>query len=257
MGCKRFKTLKARWLITLAMMLFASTAPADQITVFAASSLKNALDEVSAAFDAQSGHQTTLSYAGSSALARQIQMGAPADVFISANPDWVDLLQDQGAVDGASRIALLGNRLVLIASEDVPRFDLTARSDLAGLLNGGHMAMALVQAVPAGIYGKEALQSLGLWDQVATQIAQVDNVRAALALVALGETPLGIVYQTDAQADPRVYTLAQFPQDSHRPIQYPAIATQNTPMAQAYLTFLQGGAAQSIFERHGFSVLQD
>lgn len=245
-----------RWLVGLFVTLFlgATTASAEQITVFAAASLKNALDEVAAEFDALNGHKTTLSYAGSSALARQIELGAPANVFISANADWVDYLERQGSVQAASRIDLLGNQLVLISHKPSANLD-WAGIDIMSLLDGGRLAMALVQSVPAGIYGKAALQSSGQWNAVAPYVAQVDNVRAALALVALGEAPLGLVYKTDARADPRVHVISTVPADSHAAIVYPAVAVDDSAGAQAFLTHLTGTNARAIFERHGFSVL--
>lgn len=246
------------WLAALALMLLSSisTATAGGVTVFAAASLKNALDEVAADFDVTSGRDTTLSYAGSSALARQIQMGAPADVYISANPDWIDYLAQQGAVIPDSRIDLLGNKLVLISHDPAPDVD-WQNLDMLALLDGGRLAMALVKSVPAGIYGKAALQSLGQWDATAPAVAQVDNVRAALALVALGEAPFGIVYATDARADPRVHVAATVPSDSHPAIVYPAVAVTASDGAQAFLTYLHSAPARAIFERHGFSVLTE
>lgn len=237
-------------------MLFcnASGVCAETITVFAAASLKNALDEVADQFDTTSGHSTTVSYAGSSALARQIQLGAPADIFISANSDWVDFLEQKEAVIPESRIDFLSNQLVLISHVPVTNVDWQSL-DLLELLNGGRLAMALVQSVPAGIYGKASLQFLGQWDVVAPYVAQVDNVRAALALVALGEAPFGVVYATDARADPRVHVAATLPAQSHAPIVYPAIAVNSSEAAQAFLAHLQRPSARTIFERHGFSVL--
>ncbi|PYG26388.1 molybdate transport system substrate-binding protein [Pelagimonas varians] len=244
------------WLSALVMMLFfsASSVCAETITIFAAASLKNALDEVAAEFDTVFGHDTTVSYAGSSALARQIQLGAPADIFISANPDWVDFLEQKEAVIPESRIDFLGNELVLISHDPVTNLDWQAL-DLLALLNGGRLAMALVQSVPAGIYGKASLQSLGQWDAIVPYVAQVDNVRAALALVALGEAPFGIVYATDARADPRVHVAVAIPAQSHRAIVYPAIAVTHSETAHAFLAHLQSSQARAIFERHGFSVL--
>ncbi|MGH1411900.1 MAG: molybdate ABC transporter substrate-binding protein [Pelagimonas sp.] len=251
----RNKSQVLRWLKLLAVAAFLtpSTTQADQITVFAAASLKNALDEVAEGFDATAGHSTTLSYAGSSVLARQIELGAPADVFISANPNWVGYLQDRRAVLPETRVELLGNQLVLISHQAQPPVDWESLT-LPDLLGDGHLAMALVQSVPAGIYGKAALETLGQWEDVAPQVAQMDNVRAALSLVALGEAPFGIVYATDAKADPRVHVVADIPTNSHPAIHYPAVAIHDGDAAAQFLNYIQGPNARSVFERHGFTV---
>ena len=247
--------------VTLASLLLAAFClarplAADEITVFAAASLKGALDKAAAGFEAATGNHATLAFAGSSALARQIEQGAPANIFISANPGWMDRLEEGGLIATGSRTDLLGNRLVLIApqGEQTP----VAESIPAFLGQGdGRIAMALVDAVPAGIYGKAALESLGLWQSVSPRVVQADNVRAALALVALGEAPLGIVYATDAAAEPRVAALATFPEDSHPPIRYPAaaIAGRESPAAAEFLTYLRSEAAGTIFIAAGFTVL--
>ena len=235
----------------------AATAEA-QITVFAAASLKNALDEIAPAYETETGENLAVSLAGSSALARQIGLGAPADVFISANTDWMDRLAEDGAIRPETRVELLSNRLVLVAHRPAEAVVIGPALDLAGLLDGGHLAMALVDAVPAGIYGKAALTSLGLWDSVAPMVAQTDNVRAALALVASGEAPLGIVYASDAVADPGVTVLGTFPADSHPEILYPAaLTTRAAPEAAGFLDFLQGPVARAAFERQGFTVLTE
>ena len=228
---------------------------ADGITVFAAASLKNAMDEVAAGFERETGHAAAVSFAGSSALARQIQHGAPADIFISANPGWMDALERDGLVDPASRFDLLANALVLIAhGRDAAPFEIGPGLDLAGMLGEGRLAMTLVDAVPAGIYGKAALRSLGVWEAVAPKVAQADNVRAALALVSSGEAPLGIVYATDAAADDNVTVLGAFPADSHPPIVYPAaaMAASRNPLNPRFLAWLRGPAARTAFERQGF-----
>ncbi|WP_052249153.1 molybdate ABC transporter substrate-binding protein [Leisingera sp. ANG-Vp] len=249
----------ARWRLWLAAAALAAglTLPAGaQVTVFAASSTKTALDEAAARFEGISGEAVTLSYAGSPALARQIQLGAPADVFISANPGWMDVLQQEGLVDPSSRVNLLENRLVLVAyGSDTAQLDL-AEADLAGLLGGGKLAMALVDAVPAGIYGKAALSELGHWPAVAPHVAQAANVRAALALVATGEAPLGVVFATDASASSDVSVAAVFPEESHPQIIYPAAAVLNgnSETARAFLAYLRSSEARDIFRRHGFGV---
>ena len=228
---------------------------ADGITVFAAASLKNAMDEVSAAFERETGHAAAVSLAGSSALARQIQHGAPADIFISANPGWMDALERDGLIDPETRFDLLRNAIVLIAhGRDAAKVEIGPSMDIAGMLGEGRLAMTLVDAVPAGIYGKAALESLGVWEAVAPKVAQADNVRAALALVSSGEAPLGIVYATDAAADDNVTVLGAFPADTHPPIVYPAaaVAASRNPLNPRFLAWLRGPAARTAFERHGF-----
>ncbi|MGR3803296.1 molybdate ABC transporter substrate-binding protein [Marinibacterium profundimaris] len=232
-----------------AAALLALPAAAETVTVFAAASLKTALDEIAAGYSARMGDDVTVSFAGSSALARQIQAGAPADVFISANTDWMDRLEAEGRIAAGTRSDLLGNSIVLIAHGEVPATD-----DIAAALAQGRIAMALVEAVPAGIYGKAALTHMGLWDRVQTRVIQADNVRAALAFVALGEAPRGIVYATDAAVEPRVSVLATFPPDSHPPIVYPAALTADAgPEAAAFLDYLKGPEARAVFDRLGFS----
>ncbi|HGG03946.1 MAG TPA: molybdate ABC transporter substrate-binding protein [Aliiroseovarius sp.] len=227
---------------------------AAEVTVFAAASLKTALDQVATAFAANGDHRATIAYAGSSALARQIQLGAPADVFISANSDWMDVLQADGIVDPANRFDLAGGRLVLVA-HGAGRDPVTL-ADLPDLLGDGRLAMGFVNAVPAGIYGKQALQSLGLWNALAGRIAETDNVRAALVLVALGEAPYGITYATDAHASDQVSIVASFPPDSHAAITYPVAAIGDaTPAARAFLEFLRGPKARAILAGQGFTPL--
>lgn len=226
--------------------------------VFAAASLRNALDEVAAAYRAETGRAVRVSYAASSALARQIEAGAPADLFLSADRDWMDHLEKRGLIRAGTRADLLTNRLVLIAPKDSPvRAAIAPGFPLAALLGEGRLAMADASAVPAGKYGRAALQALGVWDSVEGRIAQADNVRAALALVSRGEAPLGIVYQTDAIAEPKVRILDSFPEDSHPRIVYPvALTTQAEEMGGAdLLVFLKSREAEAAFRRHGFTVL--
>ena len=230
---------------------------ADGLTVFAAASLKNAMDEVAAGFERETGHAVAASLAGSSALARQIQHGAPADIFISANPGWMDALERDGLIDPASRFDLLGNALVLVAhGRDAAKVEIAPGMDIAAMLGGGRLAMTLVDAVPAGIYAKAALRSLGAWEAVAPKVAQADNVRAALALVSSGEAPFGIVYATDASADDNVTVAGTFPADTHPPIVYPAaaVAASRNPLNRRFLAWLRGPAARTAFERQGFAV---
>jgi molybdate transport system substrate-binding protein len=228
------------------------------ILVFAAASMKNALDDIDAAFAEQTGIAVVASYDASSALMKQIEQGAPADVYISADRKWMDYGSQKDLIDDGSRINLLGNTLVLIASKESKLSDLTISPglDLAGLAGAGRIATGDVRAVPVGIYAKAALQKLGLWDVVEPKLAMVGNVRAALVLVARGEAPLGIVYATDAKVEPAVKVIATFPEDTHEPIVYPVAATRTAkPAATRYLAFLRSAAARAIFERYGFSVL--
>lgn len=231
---------------------------AEQITVFAAASLTDALAEIETRFEAATGHDLVVSLAGSSVLARQIQQGAPADIFISASGDWMDAVEADGLIEEGSRFDLLVNTIVLVAhgTEAAP-VDIGPSTDLAGLLGGGRLAMALVDSVPAGVYGKAALESLGLWDEVEAQVAQADNVRAALAFVAAGEAPYGIVYATDAAAEDDATIVGTFPPDSHPPIVYPAadLAGRDVPAEGDFLDYLRGAEARAAFERQGFTML--
>jgi molybdate transport system substrate-binding protein len=243
----------------LALMAGASPLMAQgKLTVFAAASLKNALDEVNAACAADVGEEATISYAGSSALAKQIEEGAPADVFISADLAWMAYLSDRNLTKKDTELELLGNRIVLIAPADsTAAAEIAPGFDLAGLLGDGKLAMANVDAVPAGKYGKAALEKLGVWASVEADVAQAENVRAALAMVSTGEAPLGIVYQTDAAADPKVKILASFPQETHPPIVYPVAQTAASTHAgaPAFLDCLQTAKAKALFEKQGFTVL--
>jgi molybdate transport system substrate-binding protein len=238
------------------------SAKAEEITVFAAASLKNALDTIAADWQAQSGNTVVISYGGSSALAKQIQEGAPADIFVSAAVNWMDTLEKDGFLKAGTRKDLLGNTLVLVAHGDASPVKIDSDLDLAGLLNGGKLSMAMVGSVPAGQYGKEALTSLGLWSSVEGSVAQSENVRAALALVQTGEAPLGIVYGSDAIADSeaggKVSVIGTFPADSHKPIIYPVaeIAASAKPAASEFLKALSGETAAKIFEGQGFIVLK-
>lgn len=245
-------------LMGLALVLAPLRAAATDVTVFAAASLTDALGDVAADWTAQSGHRVAISFAGSSALARQIQQGAPADILVSASPDWMDALAASGDLREGTRRDILGNRLVLIAhGRDAVPVAVDTTLDLAGMLGDERLAMALVDAVPAGIYGKAALTSLGLWDSVAPLVAQADNVRAALAFVARNEAPLGIVYGTDAAVQDDVTIIGTFPADSHPPIIYPAAITAHSEsaLAAAFLDHLTSDAARAIWVRYGFAVL--
>ena len=230
----------------------------DTIKVFAAASLKNALDDAAQAFTKQSGQTISVSYAASSALAKQIEQSAPADIFISADLDWMDYLEERKLLLEGTRKNLLGNDLVLIApASSTLSLDIAPGFDLAGALAGGRLAVGSVQGVPAGKYAKAALESLKVWDSVADKLAQADNVRAALALVAQGEAPLGIVYKTDAFAEPKVKIIARFPEDTHPPIIYPAAILKEAAApdaAKAFLAFLGTPEAGEIFSKHGFGL---
>lgn len=242
-------------LICLAAAVSPAAADTERVTVFAAASMANAMAEIEERFEAATGHDLVVSLAGSSALARQIQQGAPADIFISSNPGWMDTLEQDGLLEAGTRFDLLRNTLVLIAhGEDAAPVEIGPDLDLSGLLGDGRLAMALVDAVPAGVYGKAALESLGLWESVAAGVAQSDNVRAALALVAAGEAPYGIVYATDAVAENDVTVVATFPPDTHPPIVYPVadLANRDVPAEAVFLDFLRGPEARAAFERQGF-----
>ncbi len=246
--------------IGAAVALGAGAAPAERVTVFAAASLTDAMAGIEAGFEAATGHDLVVSLAGSSALARQIQMGAPADVFVSANPGWMDALEADGLIAPGTRRDLLTNSIVLIAADpDAAPVGIGPGLDLAGLIGEGRLAMALVDAVPAGIYGRAALERLGLWETVAPRVAQADNVRAALAFVATGEAPYGIVYATDAAAEDDVTVIGTFPPDTHPPILYPAaaLAGRDTPPVRAFLDYLGGAEAREAFAAQGFGVVAE
>lgn len=255
---RRFISGFAAALCGLAVVLGGAPAQAQDVTVFAAASLKNALDEINTSWQADSGKHATISYAASSALAKQIESGAPADVFISADLAWMQYLSEKQLIKEGTELNLLGNRIVLIAPADSSaETTIEPNFDLAGLLGDGKLAMANVDAVPAGKYGKAALEKLGVWASVEGKVAQADNVRAALALVATGEAPLGIVYQTDAAAEPKVKVLAAFPEDTHPAIVYPIGVTADAKSADAedFVSYLQTAKAKALFEAQGFTFL--
>ena len=228
------------------------------LTIFAAASLKNALDEAAAAYQKETGVNTAISYAASSALAKQIEQKAPADIFISADLDWMDYVAKANLIAADTRANLLGNRLVLIAPADKPvNLKIAKDFKIAEALGDGKLAVADVKAVPAGKYAKAALEKLGVWAAVEPKIAQAENVRAALAFVARGEAPLGVVYKTDAAAEPKVKVVDTFPEDTHPPIVYPIAVTAGAAApdaAKAFVAYLKGPAASAIFEKQGFSI---
>jgi molybdate transport system substrate-binding protein len=239
---------------------FAETASTDSLSVFAAASLKNALDSIAADYTKETGSIVAISYAATPALAKQIEQGAPADVFISADLDWMDYLSQKGLIKPETRANIIGNRLVLIAPVD-SKVSLTIASgfDLGGALADGKLAIADVKAVPAGKYGKAALENLGVWASIAAKLAEAENVRAALALVARAEAPLGIVYLSDAMAEPKVKIIDVFPDGSHPAIVYPAAVTAVSTHGEAasgFLKFLKSPAAEAKFTKDGFIILK-
>jgi molybdate transport system substrate-binding protein len=245
--------------IACALPMGPAVAQSQDVLVFAAASLKNALDDVDAQFEKDTAKRANISYAASSTLAKQIESGAPADIFISADLDWMDYLAQRSLIKPDTRKNLLGNALVLVAPKDgAAPVKIEAGFPLAKLLAGGKLAMADTSAVPAGKYGKAALEKLGIWPSVESQIAQAENVRAALALVARKEAPFGIVYQTDAAAEPGVKIVGVFPEDTHPPIIYPiALTTGSTNLdAAGFLGYVESAKAQPLFEKQGFTVLK-
>ena len=244
---------------TTALPLATARAQTAALVIFAAASLKNALDEIATAWTKETGKPAPkISYGASSALAKQLEQGAPADLFISADTDWMDYVDQKGLIKKNTRVSLLGNKIVLIAPRDsAVAVDIKPGFDLAKALGGGKLAMANVDAVPAGKYGKAALEKLGAWAGVKDKIAQAENVRAALLLVARGEAPLGIVYSTDAAAEPNVKIVGAFPADSHPPIIYPAAETRDSKSVDArlFLDYLKSTKARPALEKQGFTVL--
>jgi len=232
--------------------------PAGPVLVFAAASLQTALDALPAAARTATGAEMRMSYAASSALARQIENGAPADVFISADLEWMDYLAERRLVRPESRFSLLGNRLVLIAPASAAvTLKIGPGFPLASAVGRERLAVANPAGVPAGKYAKAALTSLGVWQGVARRLAPAENVRAALLLVARGEAPLGIVYRTDALAEPRVRIVDTFPESTHPPITYPIAMTPSaSPAAARLVEFLRSSAARTVFESQGFTVLR-
>ena len=235
-----------------------ASAQEKTVTVFAAASMKNALDEINSTFTAKTGVKTIASYAASSVLAKQIEQGAPADIFISADTDWMDYAIDKKVVNETTRVNLLGNSLVLIAPKDAEIDGVTIGPgfNLSKLAADGKIATGNVKSVPVGKYAKAALEKLGAWQATEPMFAMADSVRAALALVARGEAALGIVYSTDAKVEPSVKVVGTFPADSHPSIIYPVAATAGaSPEAKAYLDYLHSSAAKAVLEKYGFVYL--
>lgn len=245
----------------LAALFAAQPTPAQDnatLTVFAAASLRNALDDFNAQYTKATGIKVTASYAATSALAKQLESGAPADVFISADLKWMDYAIEKKLVNAGTRVNLLGNELVMIAPKDskLDKMAIAKGFDIVKLAGDSRIAVADVKAVPAGRYAKAALESLGVFAAAEPKLAQAENVRAALAYVSRGETAIGIVYATDAKADPGVKIVGAFPDGSYPPVTYPVAATPAAkPITAKYLEMLRSPAARATFEKHGFSFL--
>jgi molybdate transport system substrate-binding protein len=252
----------ATMLFTWGPMLGPARAQDGKLVVFAAASLKNALDAINAQWEKETGNKASISYAASSALAKQIEQGAPAQMFISADLDWMDYLAGKNLIKPETRSNLLGNRIVLIAPKGKAQagakaVEIKPGFDLAKVLGDGRLAMANVDTVPAGKYGKAALVKLGMWESVSSKVAQAENVRAALLLVSRGEAPAGIVYQTDAASDRNVEIIGTFPENTHPPIIYPVALTAaaTSPDAAAFLAYIRSDKAKPLFGSQGFTVL--
>ena len=235
-----------------------TSAQSGDIVVFAAASMKDALDSINAQWQAETGKKAVISYASSAVLAKQIEQAAPADIFISADTDNMDYVQKRDLIKPESRVDLLGNRIVLVAEKNSKiTLKIAPGFDLAGALGANRLAMADVASVPAGKYGKAALENLKVWPSVENKVVQAENVRAALLLVSRGESPLGIVYATDAAADPSVKVVDTFPTSSHPPIIYPVALTKTAkPEAQAFIAYMESAKAKPLYEKQGFSVLK-
>ncbi len=256
------KIFSASLLIALFVMVLgigAALASEGDVTVFAAASTTNAITEIGELYEARGLGHVTPSFASSSTLAKQIANGAPADVFLSANTKWMDFLEEKNTIDKATRFDLLGNRIVFIApvASRIPNVTVDSALDLAGLLGtDGRLSMGDPEHVPAGMYGKKAMENLGLWDQVKDRVAPMKDVRAALVLVERGEAPLGEVYATDAAISDKVRVVGLFPLESHNPIVYPAaaVAGGNAAGAAKFLDFLRTPESRAVFEKYGFEV---
>jgi molybdate transport system substrate-binding protein len=254
----RLAGLFAAFVILCGSACSSAFAEDNTLTVFAAASMKNALDDIDLAFTAKTGVKVNASYAASSALAKQIEQGAPADVFVSADTDWMDYAVGKKSINETTRVNLLGNSIVLIAPKDsrIDNVVIGQGFDLAKLAGDGKIATADVKAVPVGKYAKASLEKLGAWAAAEPKFAMTENVRAALALVARGEATLGIVYSTDAKVEPGVKIVGTFPSDSHPAIIYPVAATATAkPETASYLDFLRSSAAKTVLEKYGFVYL--
>ncbi len=245
------------WLAPAVATAAAAAARPDSVTVFAAASLTNVLQELGAAYTKETGTKVDFSFAATSILARQIESGAHADVFFSADQEWMDYLDQRGLIQKGSRRNLLGNRLALVAPADSKvQLKVAPNFTLLAALNGGRLATGDPDSVPVGRYARSALTTLGVWEDMADRLVRADNVRTALAFVARGEAPLGIVYVTDAKVEPGVRIVDLFPANSHLPISYPICMTGGSnDRAAAFVEFLRGPAATAAFEKFGFIVL--
>ncbi|WP_420006845.1 molybdate ABC transporter substrate-binding protein [Arenibacterium sp. LLYu02] len=251
--CRLRRAAMAPCVVLLALMPNWALAEQTPVRVFAAASLKTALDEIIQDYEKDHDQDVIASYAGSSSLARQIALGAPADIFISANIEWMEDLATRGFIVSDDRVNLLSNRLVVVAGQGAT--PLQSLEELPAALGSGRLALAQPDAVPAGIYAKAALSKAALWDAVEDKIAPTDNVRSALALVATRATPFGIVYATDAHADPRVSVVFEIPEPLHPPIVYPAARIAKAEAGAEFFDFLQDARATAIFKSQGFTPL--
>ena len=261
MGRLPFMTAARVAFVLAAVVAFSNSTFAQDkppLIVFAAASLKNALDEINDAWSKRSGVAVRTSYAASSALAKQIEEGAPADVFLSADLDWMDYVEKKNLIRAGTRQSLLGNSIVLIAPKGWSKGEVKIGPNfpLASLLGDGRLSVAATATVPAGRYAKAALEKLGVWGSVERKLAEAENVRAALAFVSRGEAPLGIVYSTDAAAETSVVIVGRFPADSHPPIVYPVgvMSASKNAEAENYRKYIGGPEARKVFEKHGFAV---
>jgi molybdate transport system substrate-binding protein len=234
-----------------------AAAPTDSLTVFAAASLTDVLQELGAAYTKETGTKVELSFGATSILARQIESGAHADVFFSADEDWMDYLDQRSLIRKATRTDMLGNRLALVAPvASAVQLKIGPKFPLLAALKGGRLATGDPDSVPVGRYARSALTSLGVWNDVADHLVRADNVRTALAFVARGEAPLGIVYETDARSEKQVRTVDVFPEESHPPIRYPVALTSGADAkAASFVQFLRGSTGTAAFEKYGFIVL--
>ncbi|CQJ20510.1 TPA: molybdate ABC transporter substrate-binding protein [Yersinia enterocolitica] len=247
-----------KWVASAALLAaFSSSAMAADITVFAAASLTNALQDIAVQYKKEKQVDVVASYASSSTLARQIEQGAPADLFISADQQWMDYAIDKQQMVVNTRYTLLGNELVLIAPKDskITKVAIDKKTDWKKLLEGGRLAVGDPDHVPAGIYAKESLENLGAWATLAPEMARANNVRSAMALVERAEAPLGIVYGSDAIASDKVKVVGVFPEASHKPVEYPMaiVKGHENPTVTAFYDYLKSPAAAVIFEKYGFT----
>lgn len=243
-------------LFGLIAILFSASAQSEQITIFAAASLTNAISEISEEYQQQYNDKIITSFAASSVLARQIEKGAPVDIYISADQQWMDFLQEKQLIENKTRKTILGNTLVVVTFQGSNQtdFDITKNTDWISLLKKDRLAMGDPEHVPIGIYAKEALINLGTWGQVEDKLARTDNVRSTLLLVERQEVPLGVVFKSDSVVSDKVRIVATFPASSHKAVEYPLaiVKEHNTPAVMSFYNFLQGDKAKAIFNKYGF-----